>query len=138
MGVMWLVFTLDEQIRVWLNETGIVYPDVPSRFPTGREIKDVIATLSDYDVWINDKNGIGSVWQATVFSKSGGDTEDWEEWALLNVSEYTGDDEPQELLFEKGCESLIVRILDQLSKSTGPLVLVNDAGDDPMIIWHAT
>ena len=130
MGILWTVWPLDEKMCAWLDETGVAYPDVASRFPTGREIKEVVAGLVDFDVEITD-NGLGAAWQAFVVSRAGGDTGPW---TLLNVSEYSGDDQPQELWFEKGWESLITSILAALAVRAGPLVLIADTGDDPVVI----
>lgn len=132
MGVLWNVWSLTEEMRAWLDETEVEYPRAPSRLPTGREIKEVIGALEGFDVKIND-NGLGATWQASIVSKNGGDIG---EWTLLNISEYAGDDDEQQLWFEKGWESLMVRILETLSKATGPLVLLADTGDPPIII-HA-
>ena len=102
--------------------------------PTGREIKDVIAALSGFDIEIID-NGVGGLWQADIVSKLGGDQGGW---TLLNIEEYSGDDEEQELWFEKGWESLIKSILKELSKKSGPLALIPDTGDEPIVISTAT
>lgn len=134
MGVLWIVWPLDDEMKSWLDETGVEYPNSSSRFPTGREIKDVVAALSDFDIAITD-NGVGSPWQASIVSKLGGDHG---EWTLLNISEYSGDDEEQKLWFEKGWESLMTSILKELSKKSGPLVLIPDTGDDPRVISTAT
>jgi len=133
MGILWTVWPLDDEMKSWLDETGVDYPKEPSRFPTGREIKEVIAGLQEFDIKIND-NGIGSPWQASIVSKSGGDSG---EWTLLNIQEYSGDDEQQKLWFEKGWESLIASILREITKSCGPLVLIADCGGEPQVIFTA-
>jgi len=117
-------------MKDWLREIDVQYPDVASRFPSGAEIKDVISRLSGFDVTIAD-NGIGGIWQASIVSKLGGDIG---EWTVLNVNEYTGDHEEQKLWFEKGWESLIQKILGELVKTTGPLVLIDDASSHPQVI----
>lgn len=134
MGILWTVWPLDDQTKSWLDSTGIKYPKEPSRFPTGREIKDVVRGLVGFNVEITD-NGLGSHWQASIVSKQGGDTG---EWTLLNITEYSGDDAEQKLWFEKGWESLITSILRELSKHSGPLVLIPDVGGDPIIISNET
>ena len=135
MGVLWTVWPLDEKMKSWLDETGVEYPAAPSRFPTGSEIKKVVASFKEgFDVKIND-NGLNGPWQASIVSKAGGDTG---EWALLNISEYSGDDQEQELWFEKGWESLNVKILKELSLHSGPLVLLADTGEEPIVISNAT
>lgn len=134
MGVFWMVWPLDQQMKEWLEETGVSYPKRPSRWPKGREIKAVLASLCDFDVIVND-NGVGGVWQATIVAKPEGNSS---EWTLLNVDQYTGDDEEQNFWFEKGWESLITRILTQLSAYSGPLVLIDDVGGDATVIFSET
>jgi len=114
----------------WLEEQKISYPKVPSRFPTGAEIKSVVNSLRGYNVEIID-NGIGSSWQASIVHATGGDTG---AWTLLNISTYSGDDEPQHLWFEKGWESLITEILQKLTVACGPLALMADSGGEPTVI----
>lgn len=130
MGILWTVWPLDDGMREWLDDQNVVYPDRPSRFPTGSEIKSVLATLSNHDIEIND-NGLGVPWQASIIHKTGGDNAPW---TLLNISAYSGDDLSQELWFEKGWESLITEILQQLSVACGPLVLIADTGNEPVVV----
>ena len=134
MGILWTVWPLDDKMKAWLDESGVDYPDQPSRFPTGHEIKRVVTSLETFDVKIND-NGLGRTWQANIVAKGGGDTG---EWTLLNVTRYSGDEQEQQLWFEKGWEPLIKRILRELTASTGPLVLIADAGGAPQVITSAT
>lgn len=130
MSVLWTVWPLDEDARRWLTEIQVPFPDQVSRFPVGREIKRALTDLPGYQVEITD-NGIGASWQALITSESGADEGPW---TLLNVSEYTGDELPQKLWFEKGWKSLITTILKRLAPACGPLVLIPDTGDTPTVI----
>jgi len=130
MGILWTVWPLDSQMKTWLQELGVPHPDVSSRFPTGCEIKAVLSQLHGFNVEIQD-NGIGCNWQASIVSILGGDKGGW---TLLNISEYFGDQERQQLWFEKGWESLIKTILCHLVKDTGPLVLIDDASSQLQVI----
>jgi hypothetical protein len=130
MGMLWTVWPLDYQMKAWLQELEVPHPNVTSRFPTGREIQTVLSQLHGFNVEIRE-NGIGSAWQASVVSVHGGDNGGW---ALLNVNEYPGDHEEQQLWFEKGWESVIKIILRQLANVVGPLVLIDDADGQPQII----
>jgi hypothetical protein len=130
MGVLWTVWPLDNEMRQWLDETGVPYPAKASRFPTGAEIKAALDDLTEHQVEITD-NGIGGSWQAFVTHKCGPDEH---EWTLLNVSEFSGDEHPQKLWFEKGWPSLIVLILERLTPKSGPLVLIPDTGETPSVI----
>jgi hypothetical protein len=129
-GILWTVWPLNDDMRKWLDEQDIAYPVGPSRFPTGAEIKLALAMLSNYDVKVTD-NGPGAYWQASIVHKDGGHNGPW---TLLNISNYSGDDMQQELSFEKGWESLITEILQHLSVTCGPLVLIADTGGEPIVI----
>jgi hypothetical protein len=133
MGILWTVWPLDDQMRTWLDETGVGYPDKPSRFPTGAEIKAALSRLGDLSVNICDK-GLNTTWQASIESKESRDTGPW---TLLTINNFSGDDLPQEVCFEKGWESLIKRVLGEFAQSCGPLVLLADTGDgEPQIVDH--
>ncbi|MGN6817239.1 MAG: hypothetical protein ACTHJR_01050 [Sphingomonas sp.] len=128
MGVLWTVWPLDEQMRTWLDEQGVAFPDKASRFPTGGEIKAMIAGFhGTADV---TDNGIGHPYSAFLTIGA----VDSELWTLLQITSFTGDDEPQELWFEKGHEQLIIDILRKLTPASGPLALIADVGDPPQII----
>lgn len=124
MGTFWTVWPLDEQMRGWLDNKGVSYPDEPSRFPTGNEIKTVLRELHDVFVTIRD-NGPNAPWQASITSKAGGDAGPW---TMLTIENYSGDGLPQKMYFEKGWESLIKDILAKLVPDCGPLVLLADTG----------
>ena len=130
MGNMWIVWPLDEQMTNYLDSLDIDYPKVHSRFPTGLEIKDALSELSGYDIEITD-NGLSATWQAMIIQSG---THPEPEWALLNISRYTGDSLEQELIFEKGYETLITHVLRLLVPKCGPLALICDAGGEPEVI----
>jgi hypothetical protein len=130
MGILWTVWPLDVEMRSWLDEQEVAYPQTPSRFPTGTEIKAVVSGLTLHSVEVND-NGLHGPWQALITQKSNNLDP---EWALLTISKFSGDDLPQQLWFEKGHEGLIVEILRRLTLSCGPLVLIADVGGVPSVI----
>lgn len=128
MGVLWTVWPLDEQMRAWLDDQGIAFPDKGSRFPTGSEIKQMLAVFPG-SAEITD-NGVGASYSAFLTQGAADD----ELWTLLQIAEFTGDDEPQQLWFEKGHEQLIADVLRKLTPACGPLALIADVGDPPQII----
>lgn len=130
MGILWTVWPLDDDMCQWLDEQEVAYPLTSSRFPTGAEIKAIVYGLKGHSVKVND-NGLHVLWQALITPK--GD-EVGPEWAVLSVSDFSGEDLPQQLYFEKGHERLIIEILQRLTPSCGPLVLIADAGGKPAII----
>ena len=131
MGILWTVWPLDDQMRDWLDELDVSYPDAESRFPTGSEIKGAVAALSnEYNIVYTD-NGVGGPWQAAFSSM---DDPERGPWALLNVQEYKGDGEINRFGFEKGWESLNIEIVRAIAQSCGPLVLIDDAGHEPTVV----
>ena len=114
----------------YLDSQEIDYPEVPSRFPTGREIQEGLRGLVGYDFEIND-NGLSAIWQAMITQAGAAGKL---ETALLEITCYSGDDQPQKLIFEKGDEELIKKLLRLLIPRCGPLVLIDDAGGAPQVI----
>ncbi len=129
MGVLWTTYPLDDEMKEWLDSMEVGYPNSTSRFPTGAEIKDAIANLSGVKVRVTD-NGIGGSWQAWIESETAPE----EFWTLLNITNYSGDEEQQEPWFEKGHEQLIKEVLVEICRRCGPLVLIPDTGDTPEVI----
>lgn len=129
MGVLWTTYPLDDEMKEWLDSVEVPYPQVSSRFPKGSEVKNAVSRLDEYNVKILD-NGVGHSWQASVESKENPE----EFWTLLNITEYTGDEEFQEPWFEKGHEELIKVVLREICKECGPMVLIPDTGDTPEVI----
>jgi hypothetical protein len=129
MSVLWTISALDEPMHQWLNDLGVLFPLQPSRLPTGAEIKSALADFSGYDVKIADR-GIGSAWEADIVDQRGAE----HGWAFLRIIKFTGDDQPQELYFEKGSEPLMTALLSRLTPICGPLALIPDTGDLPTVI----
>ena len=128
MAVMWTVWPLDGEMTQRLTEQGIDFPDTPSRFPTGSEIQHV---LGEPALRVRGhSNGLGKTWSAIIER----DHNSARISATLVIEEYTGDDQPQQLYFEKGDETLIRMLLKRLAAYSGPLVLIDDAGDQPQVI----
>jgi len=129
MGILWTVWPTTDEMKEWLTSEGVEYPAQVSRLPKGKEIKSVLESLDGYKVEIKE-NGVGNSWQAWIESTSNPE----EYWTLLNITEYSGDDEYQEPWFEKGHEILIKLILSKLSTYCGPLVIIPDTGGTPEVI----
>ena len=73
---------------------------------------------------------IGARWSALI--EPGGDAPD-AAWAQLAMT-YLGEDEPSGIAFEKGWPTLIIAALQQISVFTGPIALVPDTGEDPVVV----
>jgi hypothetical protein len=130
MGVLYTVLPLSKDARDWLDELEIPYPQKPSRWPTGSEIKQVLGGMTDCEIEVTG-HGIGRFWQATIVRRRGTDEA---QWSCLTISKYAGDEQPQELWFEKGSPELNEAILQRLVAICGPMVLAPDTGEDPKVI----
>ncbi len=129
MSAMYSSFPLDEEIKSWLEEQAIEYPSSPEgRNPTLVEIKSAIANLEEYTIKETEAE-VGKPWQAFIENKH--DTER-SDWATLNIITLT--DDRNEFYFEKGCPKLIIKFMVFLAQHTGPLVLICDAGDPPLVV----
>lgn len=128
MAVSWIIWALDEEMVDWLRSQSIEVPGTPSRFPTIGEIRRAL-DQPDLRVRISD-GGPNRFWEA--FIENG--TDEDRRWAILDVSDYTGEDAPLKPRFEKGDETLIRQFVKRLTADTGPLVLLADAGDPPEVI----
>jgi hypothetical protein len=124
MGMLWVVWPLDEAMRAWLASQDIAVPADASRFPTKPE---VVRCLADPGLGLRrggDRDD--RVWDA--FLESG------EEWTNLFIDGLGGDDAPCRLHFDGGHVSLIRRILQHLARACGPLVLLCEAGGPPEVM----
>lgn len=126
---MYSVYPLMAEVRPWLDEQSVSYPpDVEGRNPTLLEIRAALALLLGYSVKETTAE-IGKFWQAFIESADSPETKGW---AILNILDLA--EGPNEFYFEKGFPDLIVAITVLVANYTGPLLLICDAGDPPLVI----
>jgi hypothetical protein len=129
MGAMYSVHPLIEKIKLWLDEQSIEYPaDINGRNPTLSEIQQSLGQLVGYSSNMTVAE-IGKPWQAFIEDRMDPEKKGW---AILNIINLTNSN--NEFYFEKGCPDLIVRFTVLLTKYTGPLVLICDAGGPPLVV----
>jgi len=129
MGAMYSAFPITKEMAEWLKEQNIKFPaEELSRNPHLSEIKNVLALLKDYDIKMSE-DVIGDHWQAYIEHKKDPESKGWAILRILNLK-----DGENEFYFEKGWPDLIVEIMVELAKKTGPLVLICDAGGSPLIV----
>jgi hypothetical protein len=128
MGINWYVFAIEGEFKAHLDTIGIPYPSIPSRLPTGREISASLRTLPDCTADEYNK-GVGHRYCAYIDA-----TDADHEGTLLVISHYGGDDEPQNLWFEKGSERIVVKVLTEIAKRCGPLAFICDVITDVTIV----
>jgi hypothetical protein len=132
MGVIYSVFPVNNEVKEWLKRQDIQIPAEPfeSRNATPDEVvralKSIDGITVDYTV-----PTIGGTWQADITSlpdPSKG------AWTLINMDNYEGNLVSREMWFEKGWPDLIILILKNVSSFTGPLMLLPDTGDRPLVV----
>lgn len=128
MGVLYMVWPVDEPMREWLASHAIDAPPSASRWPGKREIQAALKRLHGFQVRVTD-NGPGARWDAFVEHAAAAGL-----WTLLEAKPRDGADDANEITFEKGNPALILALLRDLARVTGPLVLMSDAGDDPVVV----
>ena len=128
MGVMYSVFPLQPELCEWLDEQGVTYPDVPSRNPRLQELKAVIAARPQWSAEISDEV-MGKSWNALLTGTRQAGREPW--CVLQIIALQPGENE---FYFENGDPVMILDFLIELCEFTGPLVLISDAGDLPLLV----
>lgn len=129
--IFWAVWVVNQEMKDWLSTIGTAYPGVPSRLPTGLEIKAALREICQYDVTIQS-SGMNAAWHAEIRSTKGSNEPDR---AMLSITTYSGDEHPQELYFSHADEPIVVDVLTQLSRWCGPLVAIPDTGTAPLVIF---
>ena len=134
MGVFYLVDPLDDDGREWLEVVGVALPKPGprGRNPTPTEIREVWDALDNFAVTYT-ASAKGKFWQADVTGRKGADRK---RGTLLNIDNWGGSESRRyKITFEKGDPQLILQIVHALSAKCGPLVIVPDTGDDPVVVW---
>ena len=134
MGVFYIVDPLDDEGREWLGAVGVALPRrrQDGRHPTPAEVREVCDALAGYRTEYN-VSAKKKVWQADV---QGVKRADRHGGTLLDVDKWGGSEQKrQRIVFEKGDPSLVLRIVHGLSARCGPLVVVPDSGDSPVVVW---
>jgi hypothetical protein len=129
MGVMYSVFPLRGDMREWLQgEVGVALPGEDGRNPLASELLQVLRSLEGFET---EESGfiLGSPWTCLVKHM-----EDPERggWLCANILNLEGGE--NEFYFEKGSPELILEVLARLAFTVGPLVLMTDSGDEPLVV----
>lgn len=131
MGVIYTVIPLPDEkdeIVAWLHSLGVSCPVGEGRYPSIQELRSVLDHLDGYTIRYSTGQGH---WYADV-SQTGRVTSDW---AFLVVSDYSGNDaDSHEFWFERGSPLVMMLILQQLARACGPLILLPDTGDLPLVV----
>lgn len=131
MGVLYTAWPVDQQMTEWLDELDIEAPKAASRFPSKVETRNALGALRDLRIKYTD-NGPGARWSAFIDC-----ADDDTLWTVLHAEPKDGNDDVTEIHFEKGEPALILALLRDLSSVTGPIVLIADTGDAPVVVHRS-
>lgn len=117
-------FHEDSEALGWLNNFNLVLPPKikEGRYPTAYEMRTILQKLTGYHVSYSVRSNIDRHWRAHVYnSKEGEAIQIWIEVSWYNGDEYS----PQNFSFV-GDESLIFKIVVQLTLWCGTFILMKD------------
>ena len=131
MGVMYSVFPLQADLCEWLEEQGVRYPSQTSRNPTLAEIKAVIASHPKWQAELSDERE-GKRFSALLTEVTDAESAERISWCMVQIIALQPG--PNEFYFENGDPLMILEFLCELCTATGPLVLITDTGDPPLVV----
>ena len=127
MGVLHNVMPLDAEMRDWLEAESVAYP--PSSFGRSATPREIKAAVSDLQGFTAEFNGGDTFSEVDIHTPS---TEG--PWTQLVITSRQGLDDPADFYFAKGWPEAIIPVLINLSRFTGPLVLIEDSGMTAVVI----
>jgi hypothetical protein len=128
MGTVYTVLLLDQKCSEWLDTEGVSHP-APSatpRYPTPREIAQVLRQLPDSTVSIHS-DALTQEWTAHVAVAGGA-------WTQIRVRGFSSDDVPHEFYFSKGWPETVFAITERLAQRCGTFVIVDDSSVRPIVV----
>ena len=141
MGVTYVVTPLgnysrsddEDKLRVHYESIGIALPpgEAPSRYPKASEIRSVLDGLEGYSITYSQDS---YDWTAGIAHASDPENGPWT-FLCAHLIDIRGDDDgPCDFFFEKGWQTLVVLIVEQLSRRCGPLILEDDIEFSPLLV----
>jgi hypothetical protein len=132
MGVIYCVLPLDDDAEALLRNAEMAVPKFKGRArnPTPKEIRSVCQAMANVQTRVRARKG--RFWQIDIKSTAGGKRAPA---TLLNIDDFSGnEDEAQEIWFEKGSPALMLEVVRGLAGKCGPLVVLPDTGDAPVVV----
>lgn len=123
----------EDATRAYYESIGIKLSpgETPGRYPTPREIRGVLDRLEGFSVTYRVDM---YYWTASISYTRDPKNGPWT-YLHLDINDFSGDEEePCSFYFEKGWESLIIHIAEQLSQLCGPLIVEDDMEFTPLVI----
>lgn len=131
MGETWVQMPLSDEIKQWLQREQVPVPEihVQSRWPTSSELRGALDSLQGYRVTYRSNTEQG--WDAEVVdAQRGYDGMS----ATIWVKNLPDGDTPTDFTFHKPSIELALMILERLSHSCGPFVLLQASSMKPVVV----
>lgn len=131
MGVLYSVFPIDAEMVTHLVELGVAnqHTGAYTRNPTPAEVRVATKGIPEINSVINESSS-GELLQIELTTPD----PETGPWTLINVEDYEAEHLPCRIWFEKGWPGLILEVLIRITRNTGPLVVVPDTGESPVVV----
>ena len=130
MSVTHVVVPLNPSLHDYLDAEGAAYPSEVGRRPSLLEVRAAIAVVPNVTA-VFDVPLPGGTWTATLETAP---SQPSHAWAVITAHPFNDEASGYDIAFERGSPELIVSVLHALSSITGPLVLVPDSGEAPLVV----
>ena len=133
MGATWFVSALNVEFAEYLDDHGVAHPppEANAAGPTPRRVFEVLQTFPEYTQRVRrrDRPGKGESVYIELRRADGS-------YAIeINLPGVKDDDRPALLCFAYYRETEeLVRIVQRLAATCGPLVLWHDSGENPILV----
>jgi hypothetical protein len=128
-GVIPMLADRKDELAAWLRSLDVACPEGTGRYPSIQELRTVLDQLDGYTVRCS--TGALGHWYAEV-SPADRATSDG---ADIVVSNFSGNEaDPHEFYFVHSSRRVILLIVQRLASLCGPLMVVPDTGDLPVVV----
>lgn len=129
--------TLAEETRSWPKGLWTREGDElrDGRFPALREVYTALEEMDGYKPEFEQGELELLI---TIREITEGESGPWASLSLVGAVEGEASDGPRRIYFDAGWDSVMIALLERISKSTGPLVLVPHSGEPPTLVFHSS
>jgi hypothetical protein len=132
MGVNYIVLPLNKETRQWLDQESVAYPAFATDAvnPTPQEIRAALGNLdgirADFGATV-----LGRSWDVVLEAIASPETGPW---TMLVLDDYQGEDVRRSIAFHKGWPDLVLAAAKEISRRTGPLLVLEDSEGKPIVV----